>query len=85
MADQTPEDPNPRGKKPGDRRLSPRTAPASAMWYVLGFLLLLALGQRVLLLAAVGQTISYSEFKTARPRGTGPGSHVGGGPDPRAR
>jgi cell division protease FtsH len=63
MADQTPPKiPNPRGKRTGDRRL-PRTAPTSAMWYVLGFLLLLALGQAFYLSLQSGQTVSYSEFK----------------------
>jgi cell division protease FtsH len=55
--------PNPRGKKPGERRLSPRTGPTSAMWYVLGFLLLLALGQAFVFTFQSGQTIPYSEFK----------------------
>ena len=66
MADQTPSKiPNPRGKKPGDRRLSPRTAPSSAMWYVLGFLLLLALANAFFFSLQSGQTVSYSDFKTA--------------------
>src|SRR5688500_9839336 len=66
MADPTPPKiPNPRGKKPGDRRLSPRTAPSSAMWYVLGFLLLLALANAFFFSLQSGQTVSYSDFKTA--------------------
>jgi cell division protease FtsH len=34
------------------------------MWYVLGFLLLLALGQAFFFTTQTGQTVSYSEFKT---------------------
>ncbi len=65
MADQTsPKIPNPRGKKPGDRRLPPRPGPSSAMWYVLGFLLLLALGNAFFFSLQSGQTISYSDFKS---------------------
>jgi cell division protease FtsH len=56
--------PNPRARRPGDRRLTPRTPPRSAMWYVLGFLLLLALGQAFLFSLQSGEAISYSEFKT---------------------
>jgi cell division protease FtsH len=64
MADQTPSKvPNPRGKKPGERRLTPRPGPTSAMWYVLGFLLLLALGNAFFFSLQSGQTISYSDFK----------------------
>ena len=64
MADQTPSKiPNPRGKKPGERRLTPRSGPTSAMWYVLGFLLLLALGNAFFFSLQSGQTISYSDFK----------------------
>jgi len=64
MADQTSSKvPNPRGKKPGERRLTPRPGPASAMWYVLGFLLLLALGNAFFFSLQSGQTISYSDFK----------------------
>ena len=64
MADQTPSKiPNPRGKKPGERRLTPRSGPSSAMWYVLGFLLLLALGNAFFFSLQSGQTISYSDFK----------------------
>src|SRR5262245_30941211 len=64
MADQTSSKvPNPRGKKPGERRLTPRPGPSSAMWYVLGFLLLLALGNAFFFSLQSGQTISYSDFK----------------------
>jgi LPXTG-motif cell wall-anchored protein len=66
MADQSsPEVPNPRGKKSGDRRLTPRTGSTSTMWYVLTAVLLLALGQAFFFSIQSGQTISYSEFKTA--------------------
>ena len=34
-----------------------------AMWYVLGFLMLLALAQAVFFSAAAGETIGYSTFK----------------------
>jgi cell division protease FtsH len=40
-----------------------RPGPTSAMWYVLGFLLLLALGQAFFFSLQTGQTLSYSEFK----------------------
>ncbi|HXW05439.1 MAG TPA: ATP-dependent zinc metalloprotease FtsH [Vicinamibacterales bacterium] len=66
MADETTGRPsNPRGKRPGERRLTPRQAPGSAMWYALGFLLLLALGQAFFHSIQSGDTISYSDFKTA--------------------
>ena len=64
MADQTSSKvPNPRGKKPGGR-LPPRTAPSAAMWYVLGFLLLLALANAFFFSLQSGQTLSYSDFKS---------------------
>jgi cell division protease FtsH len=64
MADQTSsKTPNPRGKKPGDRRLTPRTGPSSTMWYALGFLLLLAVGNAFVFSFQSGQTVSYSDFK----------------------
>src|SRR5918992_6352586 len=64
MTDETPSKiPNPRGKKPGDRRLTPRGGPASAVWYVVGFLLLLALGQAFFFSLQSGQILSYSDFK----------------------
>jgi cell division protease FtsH len=56
--------PNPRGRRPGERRLTPRPGPGSAMWYVLGFLLLLALGQTFFLSLQSGEPIPYSQFKT---------------------
>jgi cell division protease FtsH len=65
MSDQTSsKNPAARGKKPGDRRLPPRTGPSATMWYALGFLLLLALGNAFVFSFQSGQTISYSDFKT---------------------
>jgi cell division protease FtsH len=56
---------NPRDKRPVDRRpLGPGGRPGSALWYVLGFLLLMALAQAWFLTPA-GRQISYSEFKSA--------------------
>jgi len=55
--------PTPRGGRPGERRpLGPR--PVSAVWYILGFLFLLALVQAYLFVPR-GRTIPYSEFKAA--------------------
>ena len=63
MAEET-KPPNPRARRHGpERRLAPRGGPPSAMWYVLGFLLLLALAQTVFFSAQAGETIGYSEFK----------------------
>ena len=60
MADETP------GKPPlKPRKLTPRTGPGVALWYVLGLLLLLAVGQTVYLASQSGQVLSYSEFKLA--------------------
>src|ERR687892_290553 len=56
---------NPRDKRPGERRSIPRPGrPGGAVWYVLGFLMLMALAQ-VWFLPPAGRSISYSEFKTA--------------------
>jgi cell division protease FtsH len=63
MADQNQGRPGGRARRAGDRKLPPRTGPGSAMWYVLGVFLLLALGQAFYFSMAGGQTISYSEFK----------------------
>jgi cell division protease FtsH len=61
----TPPGLNPRDKRPGDRRTLGSTGrPGSAVWYVLGFLMLMAMAQYVYLQPA-GPTISYSEFKQA--------------------
>jgi cell division protease FtsH len=55
---------NPRDKRSGDRRTLGPGRPAGAVWYVLGFLLLMALAQ-AWFLAPAGRQISYSEFKQA--------------------
>src|SRR5262245_11385915 len=55
--------PRPPTRRSGDRRPGPRAAPASAVWYVLGFLLLLAVAQAFVLKLQGGETISYSDFK----------------------
>ena len=56
---------NPRDKRPGERRGLPGPGrPGGAVWYVLGFLLLMALAQ-AWFLAPTGRQISYSEFKAA--------------------
>jgi cell division protease FtsH len=60
MSDEIPgKVPNPRG-----RRLPPRPAPGTTMWYVLGVLLLLAVGNAFFLSMQTGEAIPYSEFKT---------------------
>jgi cell division protease FtsH len=60
MAEESPaKPPNPRG-----RRLPPRPAPGTTMWYALGFLLLLAVGNMFVYSMQVGDAIPYSEFKT---------------------
>ncbi len=56
--------PNPRGRRPGDRRLPARPGAGSAMWYVLGFFLLLAIGQAFFFSMRSGDPISYSDFKS---------------------
>ena len=53
------------------------------MWYVLGFLLLLALGQAVFFSMQAGETIAYSDFKDAVRAGTRAGG--GGRPEDRVR
>src|SRR3954454_23653004 len=58
-----PETPHPQNRRGSDRRTGPRTAPGSAVWYVLGFLLLLALAQAFFYQIQNGDTISYSDFK----------------------
>jgi cell division protease FtsH len=56
---------NPREKRPGDRRtLGPGSRPGTAVWYVLGALLIMALMQ-AWFLAPSGRQISYSDFKQA--------------------
>jgi cell division protease FtsH len=64
MADETPGTPtNPRGRRSGERRLTTRPGAGSAMWYVLGFLLLFALGQAFFLQMKSREAIPYSDFK----------------------
>jgi cell division protease FtsH len=54
---------NPRDRRPGDRRsLGPAGRPGGAIWYVLGFLLLMTLAQ-AWFMAPAGRQIPYSEFK----------------------
>ena len=53
----------PSNRRSSDRRGGPRTGPGSAMWYVLGIMLLLALGQFFFSMNS-GRTLPYSEFKT---------------------
>jgi cell division protease FtsH len=56
---------NPRDKRPVDRRpLGAGGRPGGAIWYVLGFLLLMTLAQYYFL-APAGKVISYSDFKNA--------------------
>jgi cell division protease FtsH len=66
MADlRTPPGMNPRDKRRGERRtLGPAGRPGMAVWYVLGFLMVLALVQTWFMTPG-GQPISYSEFKQA--------------------
>jgi cell division protease FtsH len=61
MAEDTPKPA--KSRRAADRRLPPRTGPGSATWYVLGFLLLLALGQAFFFTLQSGEAISYSTFK----------------------
>jgi cell division protease FtsH len=44
--------------------MTPRPGPASATWVVLGFILLLALGQAFFYSMQTGDTVSYSDFKS---------------------
>ena len=63
MSDETPGKPASKVRRPGQRRLTPRPGPGSTMWYVLGLLLMLALGQVFFYSMQSGETIPYSEFK----------------------
>jgi cell division protease FtsH len=58
---ETPKPP-PKNRRSGERRTTAR-APGGAVWYVLGFLLLLAVAQAFFVQLQSGETISYSEFK----------------------
>jgi cell division protease FtsH len=58
-------DPKPpaKNRRAGERRSGPRSPTGGAVWYVLGFLLLLALAQAFFFQLQSGETISYSDFK----------------------
>ena len=58
---ETPQPP-PANRRASDRRAGPR-APASAVWYVLGFMLVLALANTVFMQIQGNETLSYSDFK----------------------
>jgi cell division protease FtsH len=53
-----------KNRRSGDRRPGARGAPGGAVWYVLGFLLLLAVAQAFFFQLQSGETIPYSDFKT---------------------
>src|SRR3954466_2407106 len=55
--------PSSKNRRTGERRTGPRAAPGGAVWYVLGFLLLLALAQAFFFQLQSGETLSYSDFK----------------------
>ena len=55
---------NPRDKRPGEKKTFGIGRPQGTVWYVLGFLFIMALAQAYFL-APAGQQISYSEFKQA--------------------
>ena len=61
MADTTK--PPAKNRNSNERRLGSRQPPGGAVWYVLGFLLLLALAQAFFLQLQTGDTVPYSEFK----------------------
>src|SRR3954471_1828904 len=52
-----------KARRKGDRRLPARPPAGSAMWYVLGLLLVLALGQAFFFSLQTGETVPYSTFK----------------------
>src|SRR3954469_10896382 len=54
-----------KNRRSGERRVTPRPAAGTAVWYVLGFLLLLALAQAFFFQIQSGETLSYSDFKAA--------------------
>jgi cell division protease FtsH len=53
----------PQNRRAGERRGPARPTAGSAVWYVLGFLLLLALAQAFFYQIQNGETIPYSDFK----------------------
>jgi cell division protease FtsH len=61
MADTTK--PPSKNRRATERRTGPRTAPGGAIWYVLGFVMLLALANTFFVQLQTGDTISYSDFK----------------------
>ena len=63
MADERPADTNPRGRRPVERRLTPRPRAGFTLWYVLAFFLLLAIANAVFFSIQSGETIPYSDFK----------------------
>ena len=63
MADERPADTNPRGRRPVERRLTPRPRAGLTLWYVLGFFLLLAIANAIFFSFQSGDTIPYSDFK----------------------
>jgi cell division protease FtsH len=68
---------NPRDKRTGERRsLTSPGRPGGAIWYVLGFLVLLA-AANTWFLASPGRAVSYSDFKQAVRNGLVSEVHVG--------
>jgi cell division protease FtsH len=63
MTDESPGQSGSGARRAGDRKLTPRGGPVSAMWYVLALFLLVALGQALYFSMQGGDSISYSEFK----------------------
>ena len=61
MPEQTPGTPEKKHRRAGERRPGPR--PTSAMWYVLGVMLVLALAQAFFHSIQSKDAVSYSEFK----------------------
>jgi cell division protease FtsH len=59
---ESPQPPS-KNRRAAERRTGPRTPPGSAVWYVLAFLLLLAVAQAFFFQIQSGETIPYSEFK----------------------
>src|SRR5215471_17116762 len=59
----TPPTPPSKNRRLSERRTPGQRTPGSAVWYILGFLLLLALAQAFFFQIQGGDTISYSDFK----------------------